>query len=308
MDGRCDLARVTKDAPNDGAIHTVVSQPGPAEARLLETAPFLVARRHVAAGRSLRTLETARGERPLALLVHGRGHAASLWIPVARELCDLLDLVLVDVPGYGHSAFTPPASPTQDAALDAFAAPIEALARELAPDLVVGHSLGGLIALRVALTLPAPPRGLVLIGSMGLSEYAEPRARAYLHLGPERLARVRRWLPTPSLSGATSGEIAAVRQELLRAPGAARAKPTFDRLLPLRGPACSLAARLGEVACPTLLLWGERDEAFPVPIALDARTKLRAAQLVVLPTGHSPHLEQPARVAEEITRFSKSLL
>ncbi len=291
-----------------GVIHTVVSKPGPAEEELLASAPFFSARRRVAAGCSLRTLETSQKRSTRILLVHGRGHAASLWIPVARELEAEFALVAVDVPGFGHSGFRAPEGNEQQQALDAFARPIVNLIEELKPDVVVGHSLGGALALRAALEVTSV-RGLVLISAMGLSGYARRRARAYLHLGPERLARTRRWLPMPSLSGrSTDTLITSVRQELLLAQDADRAKPWFDRLIPWTGPACSLEHRLRDIACPTLLLWGERDEAFPVPLAMQACTQIPGAKLVVLPTGHAPHLEQPARVAAEIRHFATTAL
>lgn len=285
-------------------IHTVVSQPGPAEEKLLASAPFFSMHRRVAAGCSLRTLETAADRAPRILFVHGRGHAASLWIPVARELEPDFGMVAVDVPGFAHSAFRAPQGSTQRDALAAFAEPIAALTAELAPDVLVGHSLGGLLALHAALEVPSV-KALVLVGSMGLSTHANRRARAYLSFGPERLARTRRWLPVPTLSG-TSGDplVVSVRRELLLSQDADRAKPWFDRLLPFSGPACSLEDRLADLRCKTLLLWGDRDEAFPVPLAMQARARMKDAKLVVLPTGHSPHLEQPARVAAEIRQFA----
>jgi pimeloyl-ACP methyl ester carboxylesterase len=52
-----------------------------------------------------------------------------------------------------------------------------------------------------------------------------------------------------------------------------------------------------------LLLWGERDEAFPVPVAIDACARLPRAELRLLPAGHSPHVEAPGRVLEEMRRW-----
>jgi pimeloyl-ACP methyl ester carboxylesterase len=302
--------RTPEDAGWRGPIHTVVSTPGPRESALLERHRDLVeVRRVLGAGVSLRLLTTRRAppQAPHVVLLHGRGHAASLWLPVIASLAPRFRVSALDLPGFGHSGWPLAASSSQltrDRALRAFVEPVADALASLAPTFLVGHSLGGLVALASVLRYEVRPAALALVGSMGLSAYARPRARLYLHAGPERLASLSRLWPRgagprdPELA-----ELAAVRTELLTAHGADRAKAAFDALLPLSRPAESLEGELGELALPTLLLWGERDEAFPLPVAMKAQGLIRGAELSVMDTGHSPHLERPHRVAESLDRF-----
>jgi pimeloyl-ACP methyl ester carboxylesterase len=308
-----------------GPIHTVVSTPGPRESASLERRRDLVEVRRVLGARvSLRLITTraepSREQLPHIVLLHGRGHAASLWLPVIEALAPRFRVSALDLPGFGHSGWTQPASLTRDSALRAFAEPIagalaslgltsskelgSAPALRAPPNFLVGHSLGGLVALASLLRFGVRAQGLGLIGAMGLSTYARPRARLYLHAGPERMASLARLWPfgvpprDPELA-----ELAAIRAELLTAQGADRAKAAFDTLLPLSGPAESFEGELDELDLPTLLLWGERDEAFPLPVAMKAQGLIRGAELSVMDTGHSPHLERPHRVAESLERF-----
>jgi pimeloyl-ACP methyl ester carboxylesterase len=295
-----------------------VSTPGRRESAWLERHVELVdVRRVLGAGVSLRMITTRNEpsrELPHVVLLHGRGHAASLWLPVIASLAPRFQVSAIDLPGFGHSGWRPPATLTRESALRAFAEPVaEALVSLRAtstqglaapPTFVVGHSLGGLVALTALLRYGVRAEGLALIGAMGLSSYARPSARLYLHAGPERLASLARLWPRRSAERAPElAELAAVRAELLTAHGAARAKAAFDALLPLSGPVESLEAELGKLDLPTLLLWGERDEAFPLPVAMKAQGLIRGAELSVMDTGHSPHLERPHHVAESLDRF-----
>lgn len=299
---------------SDRRIHTIVSKPGPAERALLDdlAVHYAVVPR-IAGGVLLRTIasrpaqgssgaERERRHGPI-LLIHGRGHAASLWARWLEAWAGRRDVVAVDLPGFGHSA-SPPlgARPSAEEGLAFFVGPIAALAEELAPSVIVGHSLGGLVALELALRQRVCPEKLVLVDAMGLGPVVLPAARLYLRAGPERLARLGLGRLGPSASA--KDRLGEVRGELARVRGGRPdAKRAFDAMLPLFGEPLHRRERLGELDLPTLLLWGERDEAFPLTTALDAVTRLPRAELVALPAGHSPHLELAPRCIAEVERF-----
>ncbi len=292
---------------SDDTIYTAVSRPGPVEREILAAlAPTVRVRRRVAAGVALRTLETLadRPARPTVLLVHGRGHAASVWAPWLTALGSRERVVAVDLPGFGHSGAAPLCDPSAAGALAWFAEPVERVAIEEGPVVLVGHSLGGLVALSIALGRRADVRALILIGSMGLSPVILPKARLYLRAGPERLAR----LGALFGRGGRGGPIDRLRRELYLVRGG-RPQPSaaFDRLVPLMGPGYNLAHRLSELAVPTLLVWGERDDAFPVPVAMQAAAHIPGAELLVLSAGHSPHLEMPEACLEHVARLLDKL-
>ncbi len=299
--------------PTQDSIFTVVSRPGPVELRILEgLQPAVVVHRRVGAGVSLRTIEG--GEGPTIIFLHGRGHAATIWAPILSRLVGRHHVVAVDLPGFGHSAAPPFTGSLPEEGLRFFVDPIHDLIASLPSTsggiVLVGHSLGGLTALAIALEKRVALRGVVLIGAMGLGPDMSTTSRLYLRSSPERLARLRLRLgiapKKPDLRSAT--DIDALRVELLTVrggrPDASRA---FDTMVPLLGPVFHLRDRLPSVECPVLLLWGERDEAFPLPIAIDARARLRHAELEVLDAAHSPHIEDPTGTLAAIERFVAEL-
>src|SRR5262249_44751094 len=149
------------------------------------------------------------GDGPPVVLLHGRGHAAPMWWPLLPELGRQHRVVAFDLPGFGHSSpglwagawpspgarisiLGPLSAADQEAALRFFVDPIEdALVQmDLARPAIVGHSLGGLVAIELALRGKVKPARLVLIGAMGLGPQAMFSSRLLFHLDPERLARL----------------------------------------------------------------------------------------------------------------------
>jgi pimeloyl-ACP methyl ester carboxylesterase len=266
---------------------------------------------------SLRALRSGRAGTgaPLVVLLHGRGHAASVWFPCWPGLAARHAVLAFDLPGFGCSGSAPRLSrraPPQ-AALAFFADPIEAaLQAEVAAGrasglALVGHSLGGLVALELALRGRLPVRRLALIDAMGLGPEMTTASRCFFRLHPERLASLlgRRLFQrlNPSPPTALGRRIASLEHELLtasRRPAAARA---FDLLCPLAGPAPHLRDRLAGLALPALLLWGERDAALPVANAEGAAAVLPGARLLRFPVGHSPHLDAADSVLPPLLDF-----
>jgi pimeloyl-ACP methyl ester carboxylesterase len=292
---------------------TVVRRPGPVEAQILaDLAPTIRARTHVGGGVTLRLLEGGPSPdrpsdttRPIVLL-HGRGHAATTWAPFLRPLAARRRTIAVDLPGFGQSASRAWTGGGAEVGMAFFVDPVEATLRDLALDrpLLVGHSLGGLVALAIALRGHVDPAALVLIDAMGLARTVRTRARLYYRADPERLARWRKplRLATEVLGGARPSMAEALRSELLEVPGGRRAAArAFAAMCPLLGDVHHLGeAALARVAAPALLVWGARDEAFPLEVAERASRVMRDAALHVVDGGHSPHVERPAEVLAAI--------
>src|SRR5437870_6710921 len=126
--------------------------------------------------RGVRLRWFAGGEGPTLLLVHGFGGAASNWAAVAPALAERCRVLVPELPGHGASSGFP-APPER---LDPYAERLALLLERATawPAVVVGHSLGGVVALRLAVRRPELVRGLVLAGSAGIGSGARPSERA----------------------------------------------------------------------------------------------------------------------------------
>ena len=153
---------------------------------------------------------------------------------------------------------------------------------------LVGHSLGALVAARVAAARPELVRRLVLIAPPGIrrrpaAAYAWPLARTVLASHPRFLARI------------TRDAVRAGPRNLVRG-GLHVAGADVSRELP-------------SVTAPTLLVWGARDRLVPVLDAAAWHEQLPDARLVVLPrASHVPMVESPDELADAIVSFREELL
>jgi 2-succinyl-6-hydroxy-2,4-cyclohexadiene-1-carboxylate synthase len=234
------------------------------------------------------------------VLLHGFTNTGASWEPVAAALRERYRPVAPDIRGHGAASDVSPVS------LAGVIEDVAALAGEME---VGGYSMGGRLALHVALALPGRVRRLILIGaSPGL---ADPAERAERRAADEALAAevedmtieafARRWAQTPVLAGQPPEVLAAVDAQRLRntPPGLAAALRGLGT-----GALPSLWDRLGELAIPVELVVGERDAKFRAVAAEMAGALPDARVHVVAGAGHAVHLEAPAAVAEIIARTS----
>ncbi len=231
------------------------------------------------------------------VLLHGFTQTGASWDPVVAALRERYRPVAPDLRGHGSATALTPVT---------LEAVIGDLAR-LAPASfqLAGYSMGGRIALHVALALPDRVTQLSLIGaSPGI---ADPERRAERRAADERLADelersrieefARRWAKTPILAGLAPDVAEEVHADRLRsAPqGLARALRGLGT-----GALPPLWERLGELAMPVMLIVGEHDRKFRETAAQMARALAAARVEVVAGAGHAVHLEAPERVAEII--------
>lgn len=244
---------------------------------------------------------------PHSVLLHGAGGSAALWYPVLASLAERRRVVAVDLPGHGETAI--PTWPSPDAVERMLEWLDEFLLRFEWP-LVVGHSLGGYLALlHFARKRPATP-GMVLVDAGGLGPRPPGFVMATRHpvLGAllglaagqrptrRRLERTIRRLtvdPYRIPHGQTALDYALITASR---PGASRFQFEVYRSVAINeaDPGYKVWGRLGEIACPVLLIWGERDY-FPLRYAQQAAVEMPYAQLeVLMNTGHLSYLEDPA--------------
>jgi pimeloyl-ACP methyl ester carboxylesterase len=252
------------------------------------------------------------GAGPSALLLHGLGGVSANWAGVAPALARTHRVLLLDLPGHGASEPFPRRVPLA-AFADVVASALRAVG--LGPALVAGHSLGGLVALRLAQRAPVLVRSLLLCAPAGISSST-------------RLAQV-----VVTLTGLTRpGKLVApLRYRWARSPRYRRAVfrpwlvsdadalPTEIVLGFLDGPpqhADTLTAgramlrddpreELDRVRCPALVLWGARDMQLPVDDAFEYARRLRAPLRLVADCGHLLIGERPEAVLDGIRELEE---
>jgi pimeloyl-ACP methyl ester carboxylesterase len=252
----------------------------------------------------------AGGDGPPLVLLHGLGGAASNWIELAPELARENRVIAVDLPGHGGSSPLP-ALPN----LEPFADRVGlVLQREgVHPAVVVGHSLGCVVALRLAIRSPELVRGLVLISAAGIGSTTR-RARYALALSSlvqpgrllapfrDRIAGSRRlrafvWGPWATPDGTTVSPAATIG--LLEGPSLHSDTTSAAAALVEEDPRVDLE----RVRCPVMLLWGARDPQVPVADAFEYARRLRAPLRVVAGAGHLVIAERPEACLDAIRWF-----
>jgi pimeloyl-ACP methyl ester carboxylesterase len=247
---------------------------------------------------------------PVVVLVHGLGGCAANWVDVAPLLAATRRVLVPELPGHGLS--TPlPAVPN----LAIFADRIRLVAeREQAlPASFVGHSLGGVIALRLALRRPDDVNALVLAAGAGISSTSR-RARYGLRIlgiiGPRRL--VAPWAGSvagsPLLRYAVFGRWGAA-DPLILSPEAVDGflegtRLTSDSVSAARAVVVDdVRQELSDVRCRTLILWGARDNQLPLVDGFEFARRLGAPLRVIADCGHLLIGERPDLCAEAIDAF-----
>jgi pimeloyl-ACP methyl ester carboxylesterase len=258
----------------------------------------------------------AAGEGPPMVLLHGAGDNSLDWRWVLRALARKHRVYAPDLPGSPDSA-RPPAD-YSPAFFERFAAGfLDALGIGRAT--LVGNSLGGLVALRLALSEPARVRALVLVDGAGLGPEVNPAFTSVNvpGLGEAAMpfwrtpigAYQRAWGRTALLfarpPGSVPREWLAEQRRLAQSPGYLEAHLSVLRALvrPL-GQREVLVERLPSLKVPTLVVWGARDRVFPESHAREAVARLREGSLAVIPgCGHMPHVECPDRFLATLDGF-----
>jgi pimeloyl-ACP methyl ester carboxylesterase len=256
------------------------------------------------------------GAGPVVVLVHGLAGTMGTWDPVLEGLSSRCTVVAVDLPGHGRSA--PPAG---DYSLETYAGCVrdllDALGHQAAT--VVGHSLGGGIAMQFAYQYPQRCQRLVLVSSGGLGADVSVALRAAALPGSERLAALianRYVIAAATVAGrladaagltAPAGVIESVRACATFADAESRRSffQTLRGVIDHRGQRISATDRLHLMnEIPSLLLWGTDDRIIPVSHAHQAHQAMPNSRLEIFEgAGHLPHVTDPARFVQAVRGF-----
>jgi pimeloyl-ACP methyl ester carboxylesterase len=263
-------------------------------------------------GRSVNVIELGSGS-PV-VFIHGLAGSWQNWLEQLPVFAREHRVIAFDLPGFGESEM-----PAEKITISGYGRFVEALLDELGVSsaAVVGNSMGGFIGIELAIRFPQRVERLVLVSAAGLSiEYQRnERAVALLNTLDARLAAYTGWVASRSDALARRPGsrrmifgIVAHRADLLPGPLVAEqvrgsGKPGFVPALdaltdyPIRD-------RLGEIACPVLIVWGSEDKLVPARDADEfARLIPNSRKVVWKETGHVAMLERPAAFNRLVEAF-----
>lgn len=256
------------------------------------------------------------GEGPAILLIHGITSSGRTWDAVFEALAERHTVIAPDLPGHGASD-----KPRGDYSLGAYATALRDLLVLLGirSATLVGHSLGGGIAMTFVYQFPGRVDRMVLVDSGGLGEEVSLALRAATLPGAEIALPVLFGPVTQralSAGGAVLSRLGLTASaqtrglvEGLESLGDASARRAFvltaRSVLDARGQRVDARARLYLAeALPTLFVWGERDPILPLEHAHDALELVPTARLEVFPGAkHFPFNDDPDRFVAVLSEF-----
>ncbi len=261
------------------------------------------------------------GSGPAILLIHGIGDNSTTWSSVQAKLAQRFTVIAPDLLGHGRSD-----KPRADYSVPAYANGMRDLLSVLDIDrvTVVGHSLGGGVAMQFAYQFPQMLDRLILVGAGGVTKDVNIALRlASMPMGSEALALLRLPLVLPALQaarrfgGALFGSTGIGRDlhEALRILGdlpEPTASSAFARTLRAvvdwRGQVVTMLDRCYLTqSVPVQLVWGSRDSVIPVSHAEMAHAAMPGSRLELFEgSGHFPFHDDPDRFVEVVEQFIDS--
>lgn len=260
-------------------------------------------------------VEAGKKGRQIALLIHGWSSSWYATSPLLGQLAQRFHVIAIDLPGYGQS---PPLEETTTIPryVDLLADLISKISD--GPVVLVGHSMGGMISVTLALTHPVLVERMVLLSptisgrlSTAINLFISPitmmerfglgslvvsaTERAFVGL-TDRLMRP---VSFAERTGITEGDYERLRMDARR-PGQGRVRAECFRAM-LEN---DLSGRLGQIETPSLVIWGAEDNTVPLRDAGVVADEWTAADLRILPkAGHWPQFEAPDTTRRMVAAF-----
>jgi pimeloyl-ACP methyl ester carboxylesterase len=256
------------------------------------------------------------GSGPVLLLLHGIANSSETWESVAGALSSNFTLIAPDLLGHGKSA-----TPRGDYSLGAHASGVRDVLTGLGHNrvTVIGHSLGGGIAMQFAYQFPERCERMVLVSSGGLGREVHMLLRAAALPGADWILPLLTSRELVGVGRALGGLLSRVRlapdgdlkvlahgfASLDNAGSRQAFLHTVRAVIEPSGQRVSAHNRLALAALlPTLVVWGERDTIIPVAHGVAAHEAMPGSRLEVFPdAGHMPHAHDPEGFARLITAF-----
>jgi pimeloyl-ACP methyl ester carboxylesterase len=262
-----------------------------------------------------RVIYRVAGSGPPVVLIHGMLNSSSHWRSVALNLAKDHTVIAPDLIGHGDSA-----APRGDYSLGAHASSIRDLLAAIGIDRasIVGHSLGGGVAMQFFYQFPQRTDRLILVSSGGLGHEVSPMLRTAALPGVSALLSM---TIHPGLTGALMNGGRRLREREIRLgvymQALARAlRPlensearqaflqTLRAVIDVHGQRVSATDRLYLLErTPTMIVWGERDHTIPLAHGRAAHEAIPHSHFKTLSAAHFPHLEDPEGLSDALRGF-----
>jgi pimeloyl-ACP methyl ester carboxylesterase len=258
---------------------------------------------------------------PVLMLIHGITSSSATWDPVIPALSEHAHVIAPDL--YGHGASDVPGA---DYSLGGFATQIRDLMDTLGHDraTIVGHSLGGGVAMQFAYQYFEHTERLVLVDSGGFGREVSKALRAGTMPGVELVlpiianrhvrnagmaaSRVLSRMPVRPRPRPSTVEVVRGYSSLSESPSRAAFVHTLRSVVEPGGQRVSAVDRLYLTeGRPTLIVWGARDTVIPVAHAYHAHDVIPGSRLEIFEQSeHFPHMDEPSRFARVMVDFLTS--
>ena len=263
------------------------------------------------AGLNINFVEVGKG--PPMIFLHGLGGSWKDWTGNLPFFQTSYRTIAIDFPGFGDSD-----KPERNYSIDWLTATVDKFLQEgkFEPAVIVGHSMGALVAINLAAQSPERVKNLVLVDAVGIGDKADFLSYALTKkiMGPESRFE--------TIEGLLRGEFKSMVEDFIQRQKPKTAREFFESLpkspfsgksfLPMT-PSVQMSAsiidsdlrpQLAAIRQPTLILWGAKDPVAPPQDAPLLKSKIPHATLKVLEKcGHSPMKEQPELFNQEVEKF-----
>lgn len=258
------------------------------------------------------------GEGPALLLLHGLACDSTTWLPVIDQLAEHFTVIAPDLLGHGESD-----APRADYTLGGYANAMRDLLTVLGIDkvTVVGHSLGGGVAMQFAYQFPERSERVILVSSGGLGPAVTPLIRMLTVPGSSAAMKVATfglWRPVvahtlrslshlPFMITNDFDEIANVYERLADPRKLRAVQRLTSSVMDWRGQIVTMSDRayLARLM-PVMVIWGHDDLVIPVSHA-SSTPSLGTSEVHIFPrSGHFPHVDDPDRFVRHLLDFCEN--
>ncbi len=290
-------------------LHTV----GPDAERVTDTSGIARSTHRDIKANGVRLRVALSGTGPPVVLLHGLFTHHGTWDAVVDEMSSEFRLIALDFPGFGESEKPPESRFAYD--VGAFAEVVADLfaGLDIGRAAVVGHALGGAVALALAARHPELVSRLVLVDSVCFDAPLDLRRRIALFplVGGFVLkqlwgrATFRSFFRSDVLSNRPGYPVERIdgyyekfNDPAARGSALATLRATRDTR--------TIEAQTDRVKAPTLVVWGRADRLVPARFGQRLSRQIRGAGFELMDTGHAPHEERPAEFAAILGRFLRA--